>query len=46
MSLFIACMLIYHLGLESWWYVIAALLWLVGPGDGLGRELFNRRWTR
>lgn len=27
MTLFIACLLIYHLNLDWWWYLIAAVLW-------------------
>jgi len=27
MSLFIACLLIYHYYMEWWWYPIAATLW-------------------
>lgn len=28
MTLFIACLLIYHMGLPSFWYVGAAVLWV------------------
>jgi hypothetical protein len=28
MTLFIACLLIYHYGVAWWWYGIATLVWL------------------
>lgn len=28
MTLFIACLLIYHFHMEWWWYGVAAALWL------------------
>lgn len=28
MTLLIACLLIYHLDMASWWYGVAAVLWL------------------
>ena len=28
MTLFIACLLIYHFNMEWWWYGVAAAIWL------------------
>ena len=28
MTLFIACLLIYHFDMDWWWYAIAALIWI------------------
>lgn len=28
MTLLIACFLIYHMNLDSWWYAVAVFLWL------------------
>jgi hypothetical protein len=28
MTLLIACLLIYHFGMEWWWYAIAGAVWL------------------
>jgi hypothetical protein len=30
MTLFIACILIYHFGMAWWWYPIAAVIWAAG----------------
>lgn len=33
MDLLIACLLIYHLDLQWWWYAIASVVWVVSlPG--------------
>ena len=29
MTLFIACLLIYHLNMEWWWYGVAIAIWIV-----------------
>ena len=32
MTLFIACILIYHFGMAWWWYPLAAAIWAVRVG--------------
>ena len=39
MTLFIACLLIYHLNIEWWWYLVAAAIWGVHLMPAL------QRWT-
>lgn len=39
MTLFIACLLIYHLNMEWWWYPVAAAVW------GLHSIPAVQRWT-
>ena len=38
MTLFIACLLIYHFDMEWWWYFAAVVLWMVHLGVLLNRS--------
>ena len=39
MTLFIACLLIHHMGLPVWWYAVAGVVWLGHVGLSLWHAL-------
>jgi len=44
MTLFIACLLIYHFHMVWWWYVIAVVIWLLSitvHWDALVAEFYD-----
>ncbi len=46
MTLFIACLLIYHYGMDWWWYVFAVIIWMphIAIWDKFAKRKFAKDW--
>ena len=44
MTLFIAFLLIYHYGMDWWWYALAIIIWMphIAIWDKFGKKKFTR----